>query len=92
MASKTSVSCGEALDVAHAATLHGRLMKALQKSTVIELKVDKVRKADTAGLQLLLALAKEVATCGGKIVWVKPSKELLESARALGLDSSLGLV
>ncbi len=91
MTSKTSFSCGEALDISHASNLYQRLQKSLQKSSTIELKADKVKKADTAGLQLFVALAQEVTSQGGSIAWKKPSEELLSIARQLGLTTLLML-
>ena len=91
MASKTTFSCGEHLDITEAASLYERLQKALTRSANIELKADAVTKADTAGLQLFVALAREVADTGGGLTWKKPSQALLETAALLGLDRQLGL-
>ncbi|MEE8056578.1 MAG: STAS domain-containing protein [Pseudomonadales bacterium] len=91
MAAKTSFSCGVSLDVTAATALQSRLQKALKKSSTIELKVDAVEKADTAGLQLLLALAREVGDVGGRLIWKKPSKVLIDAACLLGIDQELGL-
>ena len=86
---KTSVSCGKALTVEHAQNLRGRIHKALEKSTTIELRASEVQKADTAGLQLILALFKEVEVLGGRCVWRSPSTALKESATILGLNKQL---
>ena len=91
MATKTSFSCGDALDIAHATALHSRLQKSLQKSSTIELKADGVERVDTAGLQLMVSLNSEVQRCGGELIWKNPSKPLLAAARSLGLDHTLGL-
>jgi anti-anti-sigma regulatory factor len=91
MASKTTFSCGDALDIVHASSLYSRLQKSLEKSTTIELKADAVEKADTAGLQLIAALSKEAAKTGGKLIWKKPSKTLTDAAERLGLSQSIGL-
>ncbi len=91
MTSKTTFSCGESLDITEAAGMYTRLQRSLTKSSHIELKADAVVKADTAGLQLFVALAREVAKTGGGLTWKKPSQALLESAALLGLDRELGL-
>ena len=91
MASKTTFSCGKALDITQAAALHGRLLKALNKSSHIELKADQVEKADTAGLQLLAALHREASSTGGAIVWKQPSDTVCETAELLGLTAILQL-
>lgn len=90
MAESTSFSCGDALDISHAAALHSRLERALQKANIIELKADSVEKIDTAGLQLILSIKKELENSGGSIVWKKPSEKLLSAAKLLGLYQQLG--
>jgi len=91
MAVKTTFSCGESLDITEVASLQARLHKSLQKSSTIELKADDVKKADTAGLQLFVALARDVSNTGGALVWKKPSQALIDAARLLGLEKELGL-
>lgn len=91
MASKTTFTCGEHLDITEAAGLYARLQKSLSKSSHIEIKADAVSKADTAGLQLFVALAREVANTGGGLTWKKPSQTLIDTAKLLGLDRELGL-
>ncbi len=91
MATKTTFSCGEALDIAQAGGLYSRLQKSLQKSSTIELKAEGVQKVDTAGLQLMLSLSNEVKKCGGELIWKSPSPVLLGAAKLLGLDKKLGL-
>lgn len=89
MTVKTSFSCGESLNIAHVSNLYQRLVKALEKTSNIELKADKVEKADTAGLQLFLALKKEVANGGGQLNWKNPSDALIAAAKQLGLYEQL---
>lgn len=91
MASKTSFSCGNVLDIANADALYQRLHKSLARSSIIELKAEQVEKVDTAGLQLFAALTIEVSKTGGKLIWKNPSKPLLDAALLLGLDRQLGL-
>jgi len=92
MAENTSFSCGESLDIQQVAAIHRRLQKSMQKSLNIELKADAVTKADTAGLQLFVSLRKDLHALGGDISWKKPSDELMNTAKLLGLASHLGLV
>lgn len=91
MAKKTSFSCGENLDITDVSNLYARLQKSLARSSHIELKADTVVKADTAGLQLFVALGQEVAETGGGLTWKKPSQVLIDTAVSLGLDRELGL-
>jgi len=91
MATRTSFSCGESLDITAVHALQKRLDGALKKSSTIELKADAVHKADTAGLQLMLSLAQEVERQGGRIIWKKPTNALISYAQQLGLAKPLGL-
>lgn len=88
---RTRFSCGKSLDIASVQQLKPRLAKSLARGSSIELKADQVEKADTAGLQLLLAVSHQAAAQGGRIIWKKPTEKLLEAARLLGLSSELGL-
>ena len=91
MAARTRFSCGDALDIRQVAALHDRLKKALLRSSTIELLADRVERADTAGLQLLVALVAETEQCGGAVSWKKPSRALIDAATLLGLERALGL-
>ncbi len=91
MAEKTSFSCGDSLDIQQVSALYKRLQKSVEKAINIELKADSVKKADTAGLQMFVSLRKELKSLGGDIVWKKPSDELLQAAKLLGLAQCLGL-
>ena len=88
---EASVKCGEALTIANAADLHAQLSKALEESSVIELVADSVEKVDTAGLQLLVALSRELEKVDGKMVWKEPSDVLLQAATTLGLTPYLAI-
>jgi ABC-type transporter Mla MlaB component len=84
---RSSVICGEVMTISHAAELHQQLRNALEQSTTIELVADKVEKVDTAGIQLLIALSRELDKVGGSILWKDPSAVLLQAAATLGLTS-----
>lgn len=91
MASKSSISCGKCLDITQAEKLQKRLLAALEKNCDIELTGESVDRADTAGLQLLLALHKAVKQQGTTITWKHPSETLITTAQRLGIATELGL-
>ena len=91
MTSKTIYDCGEQLNIAEAASLYAGLQDSLKLTSHVELKAADVAKADTAGLQLLVAFSRELAQTGGGLTWSEPSQALIETAALLGLDSELGL-
>lgn len=91
MANKSSLSCGKSLDITQAEKLQKRLLAALEKNCDIELSCESVERADTAGLQLLLAFRKATNQQGTNIIWKNPSEVLLASAQRLGIAAELGL-
>lgn len=50
-----------------------------------------VRRIDTSGLQLLVALALREQAAGRRLEWKAASDELRKCSRRLGLDEALGL-
>lgn len=90
-AENLTIDCGSNLTVATAADMHQKLQDALNGSSTINLKADEVEKVDTAGLQLFVALNKELDKSGGKLVWQTPSETLLQASNTLGLTHSVGL-
>jgi anti-anti-sigma regulatory factor len=92
MATKTSLSLGKSLDITQAEKLQKRLLAAMEKRCDIEITADSVERADTAGLQLLLALHKGVTLQGHNIIWKHPSSALCTSANRLGISANLGLI
>lgn len=79
------------MDITHAESFKEKLSKAVERSNVVELKADKVERADTAGLQILVSLNRELRRRGGKIVWKNPSDDLLAVIKILGLAPYLEL-
>jgi phospholipid transport system transporter-binding protein len=78
------------LDIGRAAELRTPLVEALEATHALELELSRVERADTAGLQLLLALARSARERGIAIRWSAPSKPLVETAQRLGLSAALG--
>ncbi len=74
----------EYCNMAQVENLHGLLSGAVRAG---RLKIDasQVRTADTAGVQLLLAMQKRLAGEGGAIEWVGMSDLLRQAATDLGL-------
>ncbi|WP_144394483.1 STAS domain-containing protein [Pleionea sediminis] len=92
MGTKTSVSCGEQLNIQHVEGLKDRLIKALDKEPeYCTLNVSKVEKVDSAGLQLLYAFLKESDKRKINIHWQNPSEAFLTSVALLGLSEELKL-
>ena len=92
MASQAAVvQCGQALTIANAADLHTKLKEAVESSSDIELVADGVDKVDTAGLQLMVALSREIEKVNGTLVWKNPSEVLVQAVNTLGLRPYLAI-
>lgn len=91
MATIQTVDCGEALTIAKSAELHEKLNEALAESSSIELLASSVEKVDTAGLQLIASLSRELERVNGSITWKNPSDVLVQAAKTLGLTSYIAI-
>ena len=90
-AHKASVQCGEALTIAQAVEFHQKLKTAMDEGSTIELDASGVEKVDTAGLQLVVGLQRELDKVGGKLVWKQPSDVVKQAAVTLGLADRLSI-
>jgi anti-anti-sigma factor len=92
MGMKTTVSCGTHLDIRQAEKLKERLLAALEKEAIhYTLIGSKVEKVDSAGLQLIVSFIRRVQAEGGKVIWQKPSDELVKASQLLGLTAAINL-
>ncbi|MDH5433574.1 MAG: STAS domain-containing protein [Gammaproteobacteria bacterium] len=91
MSKKTTVSLGNALDIASVSELKKRFENALTKDLPVTLSANKVEKADTAGLQLAYAFVKKVEANGHDINWQSPSDVLVQTSEILGMQEHLNL-
>jgi anti-anti-sigma regulatory factor len=73
------------------AALKSRLLERLDQVGDVELDAGAVEKIDTAGLQLLVAFARQLRDSHRALGWKSIAPELLRSAAQLGLTDVLGL-
>ena len=77
---------GERLDVAEAGALAKELTEFLEKAkTDIEIGLGRVRIVDTAGVQLMIAFAREAQKRGRMVRFGELSDAFSEAARLLGV-------
>ena len=79
------------LTIATAESLHEQLEPLLTTGDDVVLNAAEVKRADTAGLQLLLAFQKALISRSVNMSWSAPSQPLLEAAEQLGLKQMLAL-
>ncbi len=93
MSSSVEFHLPESLTISQAHALHDDFESLLDKNAYAEIIVhaDKVGRADTAGIQLLLAFVRITRERHIDVTWDKPSESLQEAAGILGLSSELGL-
>jgi len=91
MAKSTRLSLGKKLDIAAADELKQRLEATLVKAPQVVLVADKVERADTAGLQLILAFMRKAQSQAIEVKWFRPSDAVKEAAERLGLLAKLAI-
>ena len=77
------------LDIASVAELRPRLLEAMDGAEALVLDGSRVERADTAGVQLLVASAREAARRGISLTLHASSEPLERSLRALGLADAV---
>jgi len=91
MSDRISINCGERLSIEHVERLYSEMESALTSDADVELDGSQVHYCDTAGLQLVVSLRRELQKTGHDIHWSGSSENLSETAGYLGLCSPLGL-
>ncbi len=81
---------GPALTIREVMSLKQQFHAMLAAGGAVNLDGGAVSSADTAGIQLLVALALEAKTRNVEIAWRGASQVLLQSAERLGLSMVLG--
>ncbi|PCJ50000.1 MAG: hypothetical protein COA74_04215 [Gammaproteobacteria bacterium] len=90
MSKRSTLSLPERLDISEAESLRERMNKALEKDAeAYDIKADKVTRADSAGLQLLLSFSGAVSKLGKEMKITHPSDEFLAAAELLGVTELL---
>lgn len=85
------VALGSSLTIAETASLKSALMDLLASSGPVVFDAVNVERADTAGIQLLLAFIHAARRHGLELSWGPTSEALLGTASCLGLSQVLGL-
>lgn len=83
----------ENLTIANVHGLHEELeaLVSTKGNDHINLQASAVSRADTAGVQLLLAFVNSAKEHKIELAWQDPSEKLLTAASVLGLQSALGI-
>jgi len=88
---ESQIKLDPVLVISNAQTLHVQLGALLDTKQNITIEAFAVEMVDTAILQLLLAFVIKIKAQGRKIIWTKPSEELIRRATILNLQTGLGL-
>lgn len=93
MAATIDFHLPENLTIANVQGLHEQLEALVGEKDFdkVVLQAEYVQRADTAGIQLLLAFVHATKERQIEIDWDQPSEKLCSAAKVLGLDSVLGL-
>ncbi|WP_086932495.1 STAS domain-containing protein [Agarilytica rhodophyticola] len=93
MASEVNFQLPENLTIASVQGLHEQLEALVdqQDHDKIIVQANNVQRADTAGLQLLLAFVNSTKDRQIKLDWNQPSEKFVSAAHLLGLEGALGI-
>lgn len=93
MATSANFQLPENLTISSVQALHEQLEALVDQSDhdKIHFKADAVSRADTAGIQLLLAFIQSVKERKIELIWDAPSEKLVSAVSVLGLDDAFGL-
>ena len=92
MSKKTTITLPEQLDISQGVSIRDKMDKTLDKdANSIEIKADKVERADSAGIQLLLSFQAAAMAKNKEVTLLKPSDELLAAVKLLGATELLGI-
>ena len=86
-----TVALPDNITIAQAEALHEHLETFLQSNDDILIDGQAVARADTAGLQTLLAFCNALHARDVKVSWKAPSESLRLAAKQLGLSDILSL-
>jgi ABC-type transporter Mla MlaB component len=86
-----ALALGEQLVIGEVGTLHGQALEAFDAGAALRVDCSRVERADTAGVQLLVAMQREAARRGTALEWLDPTPALRDAVRCLALDDTLAL-
>jgi ABC-type transporter Mla MlaB component len=84
-----AVALGDSLTLERVTALHEQLKSALAAGNEAELDCSQVVAADTAGIQLLAAFARDARGKGMQLRWREPPQLLRDGVARLGLSGTL---
>jgi anti-sigma B factor antagonist len=85
-----TVSLGRTLGIREVGDLRAQLLSAIEAGPVV-IDASAVEQADSAGLQLLVALERSLAARGEAVTYSATAPALLAAARLLGLHEACRL-
>ena len=82
---KGTINLPVSLDISEVTQWRQNLISAVNDHDEIEVDDSQLENIDTAGMQLLAVLAKEIQSTNKTLVWQEPSDLITKSARQLGI-------
>ncbi|MDX1694635.1 MAG: STAS domain-containing protein [Ketobacteraceae bacterium] len=89
MAKSNVVKLPEKLDISGVEALFREFRDLVEKGGSVRLDASRVKRADTAGMQLLYSLQKTLAEQGAKAAVADPSEDFMTCVRLTGFDKVL---
>lgn len=82
---------GAECTLADARKLYARLKKLVSSRTPVRIDAGKVRRIDTASVQILTAFVRDRRAAGRPVEWLAVASPLIDAVRLLGLDATFEL-
>jgi len=91
MANRSTIECGEIVDISAVAELYQQLNNALDSDGAVTLNAGAIERVDTAALQMFACFVQEIIKRHRDVSWNAPSEALRRSADFLGMTQVLKL-
>jgi anti-anti-sigma regulatory factor len=85
------IDCGDAMGIADVGDMYAKLLAVLADGHQVKLDISKLERVDAAALQMIYALAKEMAAHGATLSWNSPSEAFIRGVKLLGLAQLINI-
>lgn len=79
------IECGEMVTIAQVSELYAKFALAFEEKKTVIIDVSKVKRVDTAAIQLLYCFHQDATSVKMITIWSKPSQPLSDAVTMLGL-------
>lgn len=78
------INCGEVFGIAQVKEVFSQFSAAYEENLVVSIDISRLKRIDTAALQLLYSFQRDAIARGIRIYWSRASTAFCDAARILG--------